>query len=211
MLGRLPKEEVGDWDKMLPYLLFAYREVPQARTGFSPFELLYGRRVRGPLDILKESWERDKRSSDSAVEYVLKIRERIAAMRIIAHENQVESQRKQKSYYDRRSRDRSFKEGDKVLVLLSSSSKMLAAEWQGPYEVSRTTGPVDYKVDMKGKWKRHRVFHVNMLRAWHSPTGTNTMDVLEAIVKDEGDLLEVPTSNRGPTHSSRRTSLCQAT
>ena len=45
--------DVGkDWDKLLPYLLFAYREVPQASTGFSPFELLYGRAVRGPLDIL---------------------------------------------------------------------------------------------------------------------------------------------------------------
>lgn len=37
-----------DWDVMLPYLLFAYREVPQASTGFSPFELLYGNQVRGP-------------------------------------------------------------------------------------------------------------------------------------------------------------------
>ncbi|CAM5139039.1 unnamed protein product [Natator depressus] len=36
-----------DWDKYLPHLLFAYREVPQESTGFSPFELLYGRRVRG--------------------------------------------------------------------------------------------------------------------------------------------------------------------
>ena len=25
-----------DWDKLLPYLLFSYREVPQASTGFSP-------------------------------------------------------------------------------------------------------------------------------------------------------------------------------
>ena len=46
-----------DWDRWLPYLLFAYREVPQASTGFSPFELLYGRQVRGPLDVLRETWE----------------------------------------------------------------------------------------------------------------------------------------------------------
>ena len=48
--------DVGkDWDKLLPYLLFAYQEVLQASTGFSPFELLYGRAVRGPLDILRET------------------------------------------------------------------------------------------------------------------------------------------------------------
>ena len=32
-----------DWDKLIPYILFAYREVPQESTGFFPFELLYGR------------------------------------------------------------------------------------------------------------------------------------------------------------------------
>ena len=41
MLRKTAKEE-KDWDKLLPYLLFAYREVPQASTGFSPFELVYG-------------------------------------------------------------------------------------------------------------------------------------------------------------------------
>ena len=41
MLRKAAVEEGKDWDKMLPYLLFAYREVPQASTGFSPFELLY--------------------------------------------------------------------------------------------------------------------------------------------------------------------------
>ncbi len=32
-------------------------EVPQASTGFSPFELLYGRQPRGVLDVLRETWE----------------------------------------------------------------------------------------------------------------------------------------------------------
>ena len=51
------RKSTKDWDVLLPYLLFAYREVPQASTGFSPFELLYGHVVRGPLDILSESWQ----------------------------------------------------------------------------------------------------------------------------------------------------------
>lgn len=47
MLRKTATSEGKDWDKLLPYVLFAYREVPQASTGFSPFELLYGRSVRG--------------------------------------------------------------------------------------------------------------------------------------------------------------------
>ena len=50
MLNKLVGDEGKNWDQLLPYLLFAYREVPQASTGFSPFELVYGRQVRGPLD-----------------------------------------------------------------------------------------------------------------------------------------------------------------
>ena len=45
MLRKVVAEDQQDWDKWLPYLLFAYREVPQDSTGFSPFELLYGRAV----------------------------------------------------------------------------------------------------------------------------------------------------------------------
>ena len=46
------EKEGKDWDKLLPYVLFAYREVPQTSTGFSPFELLYEQSVRGPLSVL---------------------------------------------------------------------------------------------------------------------------------------------------------------
>ena len=35
---------------------FAHREVPQEFISFVPFELLYGCKVRGPLDVLKEVW-----------------------------------------------------------------------------------------------------------------------------------------------------------
>lgn len=42
MLRRVADEDKSDWDKMLPYVLFGIREVLQASTGFTPFELLFG-------------------------------------------------------------------------------------------------------------------------------------------------------------------------
>ena len=73
MLKTFVKQDPKNRDKRLPYLLFAYREVPQASTGFSPFELLYGRKVRRTLDVVRETWEADQRSSEDIITYVLRM------------------------------------------------------------------------------------------------------------------------------------------
>ena len=45
-----------DWDEGISLLLFAVRESVQESLGFSPFELVFGHSVRGPLKLLKENW-----------------------------------------------------------------------------------------------------------------------------------------------------------
>ncbi|CAM5159789.1 unnamed protein product [Eretmochelys imbricata] len=101
MLKTFMNQHPQDWDKYLPHLLFAYREVPQESTGFSPFELLYGRRVRGPLDLMRDEWEgKATPDGESVVEYVLIFRERLAELMGLARENLARAQRKQKVWYD---------------------------------------------------------------------------------------------------------------
>ncbi len=68
MLRKYATQEGKDWDKLISYLLFAYREVPQASTGFSPFELLYGRTVRGPLNIVRGAATQSNESPQHAGE-----------------------------------------------------------------------------------------------------------------------------------------------
>lgn len=50
MLKKTAIEQGKDWDKLLPYPLFAYQEVPQSSTGLSHFEIVFGR----PMDVLRE-------------------------------------------------------------------------------------------------------------------------------------------------------------
>lgn len=57
MLRKVISKNGNYWDIMLLYLKFAISKVPQASTGFSPFELLYGRQTCSILDIVKEVWE----------------------------------------------------------------------------------------------------------------------------------------------------------
>ncbi|XP_078666715.1 uncharacterized protein LOC144908750 [Branchiostoma floridae x Branchiostoma belcheri] len=169
MLKKFVREDPKEWDKLLPYLLFAYREVPQESTGFSPFELLYGRHVRGPLQVIRESWEGADQSSESVISHVLKVRERMAAMTEVVRDNLRAAQTTQKLWYDKRSRAREFRPGDQVLVLLPSSKVKLEAEWQGPYTVARRVGPVDYELETPEKRKKLMILHVNLLKKWYQP------------------------------------------
>eukprot|EP00795_Rhopilema_esculentum_P005569 gene5569-9573_t len=175
MLRKAATNDYPNWDKMLPYLLFAYHEVPGESTGFSPFELLYGRQVRGPLDILKETWESNEKVPEDVVSYVLKMRENLSKMMEIVQENLSTAQRKQKTWYDKKSRVRIFKEGDEVFVLLPTSTNKLQAQWLGPYKVKRQVDyrdrygqQVDYEIDMANRRRRFRIFHVNMLSPKHT-------------------------------------------
>ena len=166
MLRKLVEGEGKKWDMYLPYLLFAYREVPQSSTGFSPFELLYGREVRGPLDVLRETWVAGEKNKESVVSHVLEMRERLKEMAQIVRENVEKEQSRQKFWYDKGARSRVFSSGDLVLVLLPTSSNKLLAQWQGPYQVKERKGDVNYLVDMHDKKKRFRIFHINMLKEY---------------------------------------------
>ncbi|KAK7889409.1 hypothetical protein WMY93_024969 [Mugilogobius chulae] len=108
MLRKFVCDTGADWDQWLPYLLFAYREVPQASTGFSPFELLYGRQVRGPLDLLRDYWEQTETEGDNIIAYVVKMRERLEAMAALAQENLKEAQKQQKTWFDQKAKERVF-------------------------------------------------------------------------------------------------------
>ena len=48
MLKKVIIQEPKSWDKLLPLALFAFHEVPQKATGFSPFELVLGKDILDP-------------------------------------------------------------------------------------------------------------------------------------------------------------------
>ena len=159
MLRKFVSDTGANWDQWLPYLLFAYREVPQASTGYSPFELLYGRQVRGPLDVLREAWMGEgTHPPANIVEYVLKMRNKLEELSSLAHDNLAQAQSNQKTWYDRTARSRTFNPGQKVLLLLPSSESSLLAKWQGPFEVLRKMGPVTYEVAMPDRRRPKQVF-----------------------------------------------------
>ena len=166
MLRKFVDDTGRDWDKWLPFVLFAYREVPQASTGFSPFELLYGFPVQGPLDLLKKSWEAKQPAPQGVLSYVLQMRDRLEQYRAEAKHNLRKAQLNQKTWYDQKARHRVLQPGQKVMLLLPTSSNKLLAQWQGPFPVLRQVGPVTYEVSHPGKGKASQVYHINLLKEW---------------------------------------------
>ena len=64
MLRQLCAERPKDWDRYFSAALFAYRDTTQESLGFSPFELVYGHAVRGPMRILRELWTKEVTDPD---------------------------------------------------------------------------------------------------------------------------------------------------
>uniref|UniRef100_A0A6A7G2U0 Reverse transcriptase n=1 Tax=Hirondellea gigas TaxID=1518452 RepID=A0A6A7G2U0_9CRUS len=163
MLKKVCADEPDNWDRYLHPLLFAYRKVPQVTTGFSPFELLFGYEVRGPLFLIKDRFlSVDGDEEEIAVtEYVLQIREKLRQYLELSGMSNELAKSKQKVYYDRLSRSRKFQPGDKVLMLLPTSTNKLLAEWKGPFEIVRKLNKVDYIIRVGDKEKS---YHINMLK-----------------------------------------------
>ena len=59
-----------DWDDGSHLLLFAVRESVQESLGFSPFELVFGHSVRGPLKLLKEKFLSNDETPLNLLQYV---------------------------------------------------------------------------------------------------------------------------------------------
>lgn len=76
-----------DWDEGVHLVLFAAREAVQESLGFSPFELVFGHTVRGPLKLLNENWLTEK-SDLNLLDYVSYFKENVTLLACkLAQEN----------------------------------------------------------------------------------------------------------------------------
>ena len=165
--------------------------MPQASTGFSPFELLYGRQVRGPLDLLREAWGNPRPTeTNSILAYVLKMRDKMEEMASLVEDNMHQAQQTQARWYDQLARQRSFKPGQQVLLLLPMTENKLLARWQGPYRITCKLGPVTYELEMPGKRKTRQVFHINLLKEWHERELPLSHQLMVRSVREDEDAPE---------------------
>ncbi|GFT61512.1 hypothetical protein TNCV_4271961 [Trichonephila clavipes] len=155
--------------------------------------LIYGRLPSGPISLLKEVWVGERNIpttlSRSVEKYLEDLIEKLRKAHEIAAETAEATQNNYASYYNLRSREKQFKVGDEVLVLLPSSTHKLMKTWIGPATIIEITRPYSAKVELDDGGIRE--LHFNKLRPYIARVGQ--VGLIFDQDSDFGDLHYAPT------------------
>lgn len=180
-------EKYTDWDRLLKYILFACRAAPHANTGYSPFELLFGMQLRGPLDVVHEGWLSGDLLQSSAIEWINKLKEKLALVWEVAAVKEANTKERMAHKSKQNAKLRCFSKGDQVLVRIVDPGGKLGDRWDGPYEIESKVADVTYRLAVPNRRKKCMTAHINRLKPWNPPDAS----ILRVVVADEEPAEEV--------------------
>jgi len=177
MLATTITESGGEWEEHLPKVCFAYNTSKQASTGFTPFQLMFGRQARIPLDVI---YKTPMPQSVNVPQYVVQLRKSLEKAHNLARQNLKTAAGRQKERYDRNAHGEPYKIGDKVwlhsTVVPRGRAKKLHCPWSGPFTIIKCITDAVYRVqDTRARRRRH-VVHFDRLKPCdpHIRTTNNT-------------------------------------
>lgn len=141
MISKVAESSGKDWDKHLPFLLFAYRVAVHDSTKESPFYLLYGRDPRIPSESVL--CQQTSPYLVDVADYQHELTDCLSTAWGLAKQYIKGAQDRQKQEYDKRAKDHQFKAGDRVMVhmpaAVTGKAWKLARPYHGPYRVLSVT------------------------------------------------------------------------
>ncbi len=135
-----------DWVSQVFYALFVLRQMPHVDSGFSPFQLVYGFKVRMPLDAMYHGIFEAEESKLNVCEWTRCMAEKLELMRDCAALRLAVAKESRTRHMNSGSKARELKVGDKVLYRIPGLQCKLADSWEGPYVVVERMGKVNYKI-----------------------------------------------------------------
>ncbi|GFU65767.1 retrovirus-related Pol polyprotein from transposon 412 [Trichonephila clavipes] len=152
--------------KFLSFLL-AYRSAVHETTGYSPSQMLFGRDLRLPCDLL---FGRPPDTPSSPEEYVQNLQARFEDVHNLARERINLRTEKMKTRYDTKATGHQFKEGDKVWFYNPTRRKGLSpklqSHWDGPYTILKIINDVVIRI-RKSTNSKPRVVHYDRLAPYY--------------------------------------------
>jgi hypothetical protein len=191
------------WDKCLALAEFAYNNSYQASLKMAPFEALYGRRCRTPLN-----WSQAGERTLFGPKLVQEAEEKVSVIR----ENLRAAQMRQKSYHDKAKAPREFEVGNYVYLKVSPTKGVqrfrvrgkLAPRYIGPYEVTEKFGTVAYRIQLPDQLSAvHDVFHASQLKKCEQVPEAQIIEETNAETEPDLSLAEYPM--RVLDHKERQT------
>lgn len=202
-------ETEKEWDEGIHLLLFAARESVQESLGFSPFELVFGHTVRGPLKLLKEKLLSNCSESINLLQYDSDFRSKLFRACELARANLSLSQKSMKERYDVDVVERSFKPGQKVLAMLPVPGIPLRFRFFGPYVIQKKLNDLNYIVVTPDRRKQTQLCHVNMLKPYVERNSDLTLQpaTVNVVVSEPKEELSNKLSSNAfsPTDTTRLT------
>ena len=170
------------WDECLTLARFSYNNSYEESVRMAPFEALYGKKCRTPLN-----WVEVEDRGYFGPDFIKEAKEQISVIQ--SHLKTAQSC--QKTYADKRRRPLQFQVGDNVYLKVSpmrgvhrfSVQGKLAPRYVGPYKILARCGSVTYRIQLLDILSaEHNVFHVSQLK--------KCLWVLDEAMEVEGLLLQ---------------------
>ncbi|KAE9061632.1 hypothetical protein PF006_g31346 [Phytophthora fragariae] len=209
-------EAQNDWDRWLPCAVYAYNGARHSATGFSPNELMMGRRLRTPNELLRTA---GVTQTGEFVEYHRKLVRQMAQCAAATKTALAKDQPHREKYYNRRERHTTeFGVGDLVWVLRPPRGKgitKLSHQWVGPALITEDAGFDNWRV-VREDTEEHLVVHCSFLvtnRCSSDSLGHVAERILRELGEDENesdgtDQAEVPpASNEAELQVGQRSAV----
>ena len=140
-------ENQNNWDEFIPFAMYSYNSHVHSSTGYSPYELLFGKKPFIPNSLIKKPKPRSlvkEPFSRNYNDYINDLKGKIQISQKLARENLIDNKEKSKQYYDTKINTCKYKIGDLVYIKNNlckvGVNKKLSANFKGPYEIKKING-----------------------------------------------------------------------
>ena len=142
MLRCYVNQDCEDWDKFLPYLIYAYNTSPNRVTGDTPFRLMFG---RDPKPFIRLPQPNPEKTVKSYSEYRETLEARLLEAHELAQKASLAEYQKMKDYLTKHTRLVEYRVGDLVwlkrMAFPSNLHRKLSRKYTGPWRILRICGP----------------------------------------------------------------------
>ena len=174
-----------NWDELLPTLAFAYNTATHSSTKVSPFQVVYGRLPKVPLDLMCPQVKLELFLTPET--YVTEVQRGFLSAYEQVSANRDVKMNRNKIHHDRTVRAANFELHDLVWVLDTTVKKGLSnkftRKWTGPYKILAKINDVNYELQPVKKRGKKLVMHLNRLQKCFTRNYVNVTNFKEMLAK----------------------------